>query len=113
MIDFRDIASDYNLMDLIEDFEGALEAKIEMMDSYEPDQFGLDERSSYRKIYVDECFSMMIVSKQNDRALQYYGGFEYVDKEHRKEVGSYVIYLSEDERVQEHLERLENTLKRA
>jgi hypothetical protein len=108
-------ANDYvNVMDLIEDFEGALEAKIITMDSYEPEQFRLDERSSYSsKIYVDEYFSMMIVSKRDDRALQYYGGFEYVNKEYRQEAGSYVIYHSDDERVQEHLDYLEKSLRKA
>lgn len=107
-------ANDYvNVMDLIEDFEVALKAKIITMDSYEPEQFRLDERSSYGKIYVDEDFTMMIVSKQSDRVLQYYGGFEYVDKEYRQEVGSYVIYHSDDERVQEHLDYLEKSLHKA
>ena len=107
-------ANDYvNVMDLIEDFERALEAKIITMDSYEPEQFRLDKRSSYGKIYVDEYFSMMIVSKRNDRVLQYYGGFEYVNKEYRQEAGSYVIYHSDDERVQEHLDYLEKSLRKA
>jgi hypothetical protein len=67
-------------------------------------QLGLDSRSFYGVAYVDE--SAIVVIKDQDRSLQYYGGFEYVDKAYRREVGDYVFYLAEDERVREHLDRL-------
>ena len=66
-------------------------------------QLGLDPRSFYGVAYADE--SAIVVSKDQDRSLQYYGGFEYVDKEYRREVGDYVFYLAEDDRVREHLDR--------
>ncbi len=47
------------------------------------------------------------VRKHDDRSLQYYGGFEYVDKEHRTECGEYVFYSTEDDRVQGHHECFE------
>lgn len=62
---------------------------------------GLDNRCGY--IYIDE--DCIVVSKSNDRMLQYYGGFEYVDKEYRQEIGDYVVYLNDDERVLGHIER--------
>ena len=65
-------------------------------------QLGLDPRSFYGVAYADE--SAIVVSKDQDRSLQYYGGFEYVDKEYRREVGDYVFYLAEDDRVREHLD---------
>jgi len=46
----------------------------------------------------------IIVPKYADNTLQYYGGFEYVDKPFRTEIGDYVFYLSEDSRVSDHLE---------
>ncbi len=57
---------------------------------------GLDDRSSYGGLYVDVRNEEFIaVTKQADRVLQYYGGFEYIDKEFRKEYGEYVFYLAE------------------
>ena len=63
-------------------------------------QLGLDNRCG--KLFVSpDCVG---VYKGNDRTLQYYGGFEYVDKEYRHEMGDYVFYSAEDNRVQGHLE---------
>lgn len=57
---------------------------------------GLDDRSAYGGLYVDVRNEEFIaVTKQGDRVLQYYGGFEYIDKEFRKEYGDYVFYLAE------------------
>jgi hypothetical protein len=36
--------------------------------------------------------------------MQYYGGFEYVYKEYRHEMGDYVFYLAEDDRVGGHID---------
>jgi hypothetical protein len=63
---------------------------------------GLDPRGA-RILYVtDECIA---VKKQDDSRLQYYGGFEYVDKEARTEMGDYVFYMATDNRVQNHIDR--------
>lgn len=72
----------------------------------EPKQLGLDERASYGQLLVGDNF-IAAGSRNDDRVLQYYGGFEYVDKDCRLEVGSLVIYSAEDERVQGCLDRLE------
>ena len=63
---------------------------------------GLDSRASYSKLWVSDTW---ICCKANaDRDLQYYGGFEYVDKDFRREVGSYVVYFADDGRVQKHID---------
>jgi len=63
-------------------------------------QLGLDSRCG--KLFVSpDCIG---VYKSNDRGLQYYGGFEYVDIEYRYEFGDYVFYSSADNRVRGHLE---------
>ena len=62
---------------------------------------GLDNRCGM--IYISE--DAIAVPKYNDGTLQYYGGFEYVNKDYRKEIGDYVFYLGEDNRVREHLDR--------
>ena len=66
-----------------------------------PDKLGLDIRAGY-KFWVDE--GTIVVGIVNDRILQYYGGFEYVDMNYRREYGDYVFYLDEDDRVRRHLD---------
>ena len=63
---------------------------------------GLDQRCG--EVYVGEDF--IAAYSYNDNRLQYYGGFEYIDKEQRKQYGDLVIYLAEsdDDRVAECLE---------
>jgi hypothetical protein len=56
-------------------------------------ELGLDPRAGHR-LYVDDC--SIVVARHNDKWLQYYGGFEYVDKECRYEMGEYVFYVVDD-----------------
>ena len=64
-------------------------------------KLGLDIRAGYC-LWVDE--DAIIVSKHNDRLLQYYGGFEYVEASARTECGDWVIYTNDSERVADCLE---------
>ena len=66
-------------------------------------QLGLDSRAFWGYAFVDD--SAIVVIKEQTRTLDYYGGFEYVDKEYRREVGDYVFYLAEDDRVRRHIDR--------
>ncbi len=65
------------------------------------DNIGLDSRCGM--VYISE--DAIAVDKHRDGTLQYYGGFEYVNKDFRKEIGDFVFYLRGDSRVDEHLER--------
>jgi hypothetical protein len=67
------------------------------------EQLGLDKRAFWGYAYIDE--TAVVVIKEQTRTLDYYGGFEYVDKDYRREVGDYVFYLAEDDRVRRHIER--------
>ena len=67
------------------------------------EQLGLDPRSFWGVAYVDE--SAIVVIKEQTRTLDYYGGFDYVDRDYRREVGDYVFYLAEDDRVAHHIAR--------
>ena len=68
-------------------------------------ELGLDSRCGM--VYVDsDCIA---VTQNSDRSLQYYGGFEYVDKEYRTEMGGYVFYFRDDDRVNGHLETFEES----
>lgn len=66
-----------------------------------PEEIGLDPRSGYH-ICINRDY--IVVSKGSRRSLEYYGGFEYVDKEHVIELGDYIFYSADDERVQDHLD---------
>lgn len=78
------------------------------MKEVDAEDIGLDSRASYQ-IYVDETH--IAIPKSDDRTMQYYGGFEYVDREYRSEVGDYVFYSAEDRRVRNHLSRVIDSVK--
>ena len=60
---------------------------------------GLDPRAGY-SLYVNE--EALVVEKNRCGTLDYYGGFEYVDKEARQEIGDYVFFFADyDGRVYE------------
>jgi hypothetical protein len=78
-----------------------VEAIIDEMREVKPEELYLDTRSAYR-LYVDEEY--IAVQKGSDlKNLRYYGGFEYVSEEYVLELGEYVFYHSEDERICDHL----------
>ena len=89
-----------NLFSLIDDVTELTDNYIATMEKVPADKLGLDSRSGSLFVSPD-CIA---VYKSNDRALQYYGGFEYVDSEFRHEMGDYVFYSAEDNRVRDHLE---------
>jgi hypothetical protein len=66
------------------------------------DNIGLDPRAAYTMYISPEAIAVPI---NQDRTLQYYGGFEYVDTDYRKELGDYVFYLADDDRVAGHIDR--------
>jgi hypothetical protein len=53
-----------------------------------------DRRAAYEIWVSEEC---VVVKKDHDRTLQYYGGYEYIDKSLRMEVGDYVVYFDDGE----------------
>ena len=57
---------------------------------------GIDPRAVREMWYSDDCLAV----RGRDRgALDYYGGFEYVDKDFVLVVGDYVFYSDDDQRV--------------
>ena len=61
-----------------------------------PEELGLDLRVGFR-LFINEGF--IVARKSNRRPLDYYGGFEYVDRDYVKQYGDFVIYSAEDSRV--------------
>ena len=95
-----------DLFDLIDNVTELTDNFVAKMGKVNPKQLGLDNRCG--KLFVSpDCIG---VYKSNDRALQYYGGFEYVDSEYRHEMGDYVFYSAEDNRVRDHLEQYLNMM---
>jgi hypothetical protein len=68
---------------------------------------GLDSRGGYSMWVSNDA---IIIQKDKDRFLQYYGGFEYVEKDSRAEVGDFVFYYNSDSRVGDCLDFYEEKL---
>jgi hypothetical protein len=89
-----------NLFSLIDEVTELTDGFVGNMIKVPAEQLGLDNRCG--KLFVSpDCIG---VYKSNDRSLQYYGGFEYVDIDYRYEFGDYVFYGSEDNRVRDCLD---------
>ena len=94
-----------NVWDFLDSIDDRITSYVAKMEEVQAEDIGLDRRSAYR-LYVDKDRTCIAVSKHYDRTLQYYGGFEYVDREYRREIGNWVFYFADSERVQGHLDRL-------
>lgn len=90
--------------DMVEQFDRQLADWVATLPEVLPEDLGLDRRCGYR-IYVAE--DGLVVPKYSDRSLQYYGGFEYVDKDCRIEYGDWVFYSCNDDRVNACMDRFE------
>ena len=90
------------LGDVLTQIEDIVENFIDTMESVPPGSVGLDPRACYGDLLI--CEDGVAVTKAGDRSLQYYGGVEYVDKEFRHELGSYVFYEAGAGRVSDVIE---------
>ena len=90
------------LYDLIEKIEIVVDDYVfENMKECDPKDLGLDSRCG-GPVFVNE--DGIAVPKGARKYIEYYGGFEYIDNEYVEEVGPYVFYLAEDDRVADHLD---------
>jgi hypothetical protein len=87
------------LGDAIEEISNIADQLIQSMSAVSAKELGLDPRSCYGTVYVSD--EGLAVEKHNDRGLQYYGGFEYVDADDRYELGEYVFYTADSDRVRD------------
>jgi hypothetical protein len=71
---------------------------------------GLDERTG--TLYLDLNDRLIIVHRNNLSKLNYYGGFEYIDKEHIINLGEYVMFSEENLRVRKSMEIYEAEMER-
>lgn len=86
-------------LDAILDVVGPMaEQLIANANEVRAEEVGLDERCGM--LFIGHDF--IAVRIQFDPPLQYYGGFEYVNKPDRHVLGEYVFYSTADDRVFEH-----------
>jgi hypothetical protein len=78
-----------------------VEEALEEAQEVSATDLGLDRRASWDSLFVTQEF--IAVPLPQDRSMQYYGGFEYVNADHRTQVGDWVFYSSESGRVRGHL----------
>lgn len=90
------------IADLLDSVNEQMDLFVSTMDSVKAKELGLDSRAGYDLWVNKDC---IVTTLGSDNSLQYYGGFEYVDKEFRAQVGDWVIYMADDERVREHIEQ--------
>ena len=84
-------------MDIYELFEAQRQLTYKYIDGMTevlPQDLGLDKRCAYRLFVNKEAIAVPL---KDDRSLQYYAGFEYIDKAFRSELGDWVIYTIDDQ----------------
>lgn len=89
-----------SLTDLEMNVRELIEKTLENVPNVSAEKAGLDRRCGM--IYVSGEF--IATEIYNDKRLQYYGGFEYVDSEHRLQFGDMVFYTADSDRVYDHIE---------
>lgn len=72
---------------------------IEHMSEVRAESIGLDTRSCRGTLYISD--EGIAIEKNDDRNMQYYGGFDYVDRGYRHEMGDYIFYEVDDGRIKE------------
>lgn len=107
----EEIVMSNDVTGLMFDTFAQIQKMVNQLEPVQASEFGLDNRAGM--LYVtDEC----IFVKNNRRStLEYYGGFEYVDKESVYTIGNdnngYTFYWRDDDRVEEAITNYELTHK--
>lgn len=98
---FFDDTKFHSIYDMIDSIDTVVERNVrENMEACNASDLGLDQRAGYRLFVCDECIAV----EGDGHLLDYYGGFEYVDKEYVRVVGNWKFYMSDDDRVRDHIE---------
>ena len=91
-----------NMLDLVDEVQDMVERQVQGMRRVNAKQLGLDIRCG--SAYVDDNMEYIVVEGSNERSYNYYGGFEYIDDEDKRQLGDYTVFLNTSDRVQEALE---------
>lgn len=84
-----------NFTDFSNRIEKELQDLLETCVKVTGDQINLDKRVG--SVWLAE--DAIIVNSANRNAINYYGGFEYIDPEYVQTIGDYTIYSSNEDRV--------------
>jgi hypothetical protein len=93
-----------NIMDLADEVQDMVERQVAGMQRVAASDLGLDNRCGFA--YVDESMECIVVDDARARSFNYYGGFEYIDSEDKRQLGDYTIYFNTSSRVNDALECL-------
>jgi hypothetical protein len=93
-----------NIMDLADEVQDMVERQVMGMRRVSATELGLDQRCGFA--YVDDDMECIVVDDSRARSFNYYGGFEYVADEDKRQLGDYTIYCNTCERVSDALENL-------
>jgi hypothetical protein len=93
-----------NIMDLADEVQDMVERQVQGMRRVSATELGLDQRCGFA--YVDEDMEAIVVDDARARSFNYYGGFEYINDEDKRQLGDYTIYFSTSDRVRDALENL-------
>jgi len=96
-----------NMLDLLDEVQDLVERQVAGMRRVSATELGLDQRCGFA--YVDEDMECIVVDDARARGFNYYGGFEYVADEDKRQLGDYVVYLNTSDRVRDALECLMET----
>jgi hypothetical protein len=83
---FKDCTS---ILDVVDEVTYGVERFVAGMERVSADKLGLDIRCG--RVYISRDDRVIVTD--NPRSLDYYGGFEYIDKECRTQLGDYTIYM--------------------
>ena len=91
-------------MNLFENLDDEMEQRFYewMEDNYvevaDLTNWPLDDRAKPRIAWVNK--ELFVVPSENIQRIDYYGGLEYCDNEHRKTFGKFVVFSAESSRIQ-------------
>ena len=97
------------IANLIEEIGNRMEEIVSGLDLVNADKIGLDRRAGFVLVSREG----IVVPERHVRTLEYYGGFEYVDRDCVYKLGSYTFYSRDDERVYEAVETYMDNVEEA
>jgi hypothetical protein len=90
-------------LEMIDEIQYAVERHVQGLRRVTANELGLDIRCG--RAYVGENMDCIIVDG-DARSFNYYGGFEYIEDEDKRNIGDYTIFLDTSDRVRDALEAL-------
>ena len=91
----------HSIYDMVDELNDVVERTVrETMEPCKATDLGLDYRAGGSLFVNEDCIAV----EGGSSSLDYYGGFEYVDKDYVQVVGNWKFYFADDDRVREHIE---------